>query len=283
MPNKSKQFGTNAWIQGELQLSGVLDNRMMALLKAIEQSGSINQAAKQVGLSYKGAWQIIERANNQAPKVLVATSTGGSRGGGTCLTVAGQALLKLFIGLEQQHQQFLQQLNQGLSNDPNLLLLLKPLAIRTSATNQLFGIVTAIQVSSINAEVFADLKGGEQIVASLPLTEFRQLKLNIGSDVLLLINAAEIIVVSDTANHSLSARNSLSGSVIRIHHDGVDAEIVIHLSSGDSLVATITKISAELLGIDLGVSVNAAFKSNAVILAAVAEVVERSIAKSEFV
>lgn len=270
MQNKSKQFKTNTWIQGELQLSGALDNRMMALLKAIEQTGSINQAAKQVGLSYKGAWQIIERANNQAPKVLVVTSTGGSKGGGTCLTAAGQALLKLFIGLEQQHQQFLQQLNQGLSNDPDLLLLLKPLAIKTSATNQLFGTVTAIQVSSINAEVFVALKGGEQIVASLPLTEFEQLKLSIGSDVLLLINAAEIIVVSGTANHTLSARNSLRGSVIRINDDSVETEVVIHLSSGDSLVVTITKISAESLGIDLGVSVHATFKSNAVMLAAVA-------------
>lgn len=272
MPSKSKQFKTNAWISGELQLSGVLDNRMMALLKAIEQSGSINQAAKQVGLSYKGAWQIIERANNQGPKVLVATATGGSKGGGTCLTAAGQALLTLFIELEQQHQQFLQQLNKRLSNDPDMVLLLKPLAIRTSATNQLFGTVTAIQVSSINAEVFVVLKGGEQIVASLPLTEFRQLKLNIGSEVLLLINAAEIIVVSNIANYSLSARNSLPGSVIRMHHDDVDAEVVIHLANGDSLVVTITKISAELLGIDLGVTVNAAFKSNAVILAAISQV-----------
>ena len=272
MPKKSKQCKTNVWIRGELQLSGVLDNRLMALLKAIEQSGSINQAAKQVGLSYKGAWQIIERANNQAPKVLVATSTGGSKGGGTCLTAAGQALLKLFIGLDQQHQQFLQQLNQNLSNDPDLLLLLRPLAIKTSATNQLFGTITAIQLSPINAEVYVAFKGGEQIVASLPLVEFEQLKLSVGSDVLLLINAAEIIVVSDKTNYALSARNSLRGSVIRINDDGVETEVVIHLSSGDSLVVTITKTSAEKLGIDLGVAVHAVFKSNAVILAAVVDV-----------
>ena len=60
-----------AWVDGELRLVG-LDSRMIGLLRAIDQSGSINQAAKQMGLSYKGAWQIIERANNGAPKTLVS-------------------------------------------------------------------------------------------------------------------------------------------------------------------------------------------------------------------
>jgi len=56
------------WLEGELRLAGMLDKRMIALLMAVDASGSINQAAKQVGLSYKGAWQMIERANNLAPK-----------------------------------------------------------------------------------------------------------------------------------------------------------------------------------------------------------------------
>jgi len=86
---------STAWVDGELRLVG-LDSRMIGLLRAIDQSGSINQAAKQMGLSYKGAWQIIERANNGAPKTLVSTATGGSKGGGTCLTEAGRSLLALF-------------------------------------------------------------------------------------------------------------------------------------------------------------------------------------------
>ena len=111
---------------------------MIGLLRAIDQSGSINQAAKQVGLSYKGAWQIIERANNGAPKTLVSTATGGSKGGGTCLTEAGRSLLALFTRLEQQHQQFLDQLNRSLADDPDTVLLLQRLVVKTSARNQTF-------------------------------------------------------------------------------------------------------------------------------------------------
>ena len=257
---------TANWVEGELRLAGALDSRMIELLRAIEQSGSINQATKQVGLSYKGAWQMIERANNLAPKVLITTATGGSKGGGTQLTAAGLSLLKLFTRLELQHRQFLQQLNQDLADDPNMLLLLKRLVIKTSATNQLFGTITNIQTGAVNAEVSVELKGGEQIVATLTLSELRLLGLSIGSDVVLLINGPEIIILTDPGNLKLSARNGLCGAVIRVQYDGVDAEVVIQLPSGDSLVSTISQVSALSLGLIPGVSAKAIFKSNAVII-----------------
>jgi molybdate transport system regulatory protein len=269
MPRKSNDSIYTNWVEAELRLVGMLDSRMISLLKAIDQCGSINQAAKQTGLSYKGAWQIIERANNLAPKVLISTATGGSKGGGTCLTAAGQGLLKLFTRLEQQHQQFLQQLNQSLADDPDMMLLLKRLVIKTSATNQLFGTISAIQIGAVNAEVFVKLKGGEQVVASISLSEFRQLELGVGSEVVLLINATEIIVATDPDNCVLSARNCLCGTVIHVQYDAVDSEVVIQLSNGESLVAIITQGSAESLGVASGISAHAIFKSNAVIVGAI--------------
>jgi len=266
MSKKLNNSVTPTWVEGELRLVGALNSRMIGLLRAIDQSGSINQAAKQTGLSYKGAWQMIERANNLAPKVLITTATGGSKGGGTCLTAAGQSLLRLFTRLEQQHRQFLQQLNQSLAEDPDMQLLLKRLVIKTSATNQLFGIITSIQTGAVNAEVSVELKGGEQIVASLAVTELKRLKLRIGNDVVLLINGPEIIIITDPGNSTLSARNSLRGTVIRVQYDGVDAEVVIQLPCGDSLVAMISQISALALGLIPGISASAIFKSNAVLL-----------------
>ncbi len=254
-----------AWVEADLRLAGSLDSRMIGLLRAIDEIGSINQAAKQVGLSYKGAWQIIERANNLSPKVLISTATGGSKGGGTCLTTAGRALLALFTRIEQQHQAFLHHLNQSLSADPNMMLLLRPLSIKTSATNQLFGTITAIRPGAVNAEVFVSLKGGEQIVASVAITTLNTLNLSAGGDVLLLINASEINVVIDPA-YLLSASNCLFGTVINVQNDGVDSEVMLQLTGGDSLVTTITQVSAESLGLRQGISVSAVFKSNAVIL-----------------
>lgn len=270
MPDNPNDNMNTAWIEGELRLAGILDRRMIGLLRAIDESGSINQAAKQQGLSYKGAWQMIERANNLAPKVLIATTTGGSKGGGTRLTTAGQALLQLFTQLEQQHRQFLRHLNQTLADDPEMVLLLKPLSIKTSATNQLFGTITAIQPGSVNVEVLVELKGGETVAASMHLAVLDRLELNVGQDVLLLINAPEISIVTEFGQQQLSARNSLSGTVVRMQRDGIDAQVALRLPGGDSLVATITQSSAESLGLKSGMPVNAVFKSNAVMLAVAA-------------
>lgn len=256
---------STAWVDGELRLVG-LDSRMIGLLTAIDQSGSINQAAKQAGLSYKGAWQIIERANNGAPKTLVSTATGGSKGGGTCLTEAGRSLLALFTCLEQQHQHFLEQLNRSLTDDPDTVLLLQRLVVKTSASNQLFGGIIAIQVGAVNAEVVAELKGGEQVVISVTLTSLNDLGLKVGADGVLLINSADIMLTTDSDPNRFTARNRLSCSVLRIQQDDVNAEVIVLLPGGETLVAMITPQSAESLALIPGMSVWAIFKSNAPVL-----------------
>ncbi|MBL6987213.1 MAG: TOBE domain-containing protein [Methylobacter sp.] len=244
----------------------MLDTRMIGLLKAIDQSGSINQAAKQTGLSYKGAWQIIERANNRAPKTLVTTATGGSKGGGTCLTEAGRSLLALFTRLEQQHQQFLEQLNRNLADDPDTVLLLQRLVVKTSASNQLFGSITAIQAGAVNAEVHVKLKGGEQVIVSIGQASLSDLELTVGIDAILLINSADITLVIDLGSNHFSARNRLSGNVIRIQQNEVNAEVIILLAGGETLVAMITKQSLQSLALMPGMSVWVMFKTNAPIL-----------------
>lgn len=271
IPDKDHNILATPWLEGELRLAGSLDSRMIELLRAIEQSGSINQAAKQAGLSYKGAWQMIERANNLAPKVLVATATGGSKGGGTTLTTAGLSLVRLFTRLEDQHRAFLQELNQSLADDPDVILLLKRQAVKASARNQLFGQITRISPGSVNAEVFVLLKGGEQVVASVPLPALAELSLSIGGDAILLVDASDILVLRcDDEHYALSARNRLDGSVIRVQCDSVDSEVIIQLLSGETIAATITQASAEALWLTPGSKAAAIFKSNAVILAVMA-------------
>ena len=263
--NKNKQF---RWVEGDLRLVGLLDTRMIELLKAVDSSGSINKAAKLVGLSYKGAWQIIERANNSAPKVLISTSIGGTNGGGTCLTTAGHALLDLFNRVDTEYKLFLENINKKLAQEPAVQLLLKSLVIKTSATNQLFGTITCIEKGSVNAEVVVKLKGGEQIFATISLTDLTEFHLIIDSDVILLINDPEIILLTDPEDYQFSARNYLTGKVMRLQTDGIDTEVVIQLPSGDSLVAIITQASAENMGLALDTQVFVLFKSNSVIVGA---------------
>ncbi len=253
------------WIEANLRLTGI-DSRMVALLQGIAECGSISQAAKQCGLSYKGAWMIIERANNSATKTLVSTATGGSKGGGACLTESGRALLALFSKLEFQHNQFLEGLNRELSQNPDACLLLQHLAVKTSARNQLFGKVSAITNGAVNAHIRVELTAGVSVIVAIGLQPLNDLGLTIGKDAVLLINSADIILSLDDSGFSFPAANRLTGTIIRIQHDDINAEASILLPGGELLACVITVQSLKNMALEVGTTVQAIFKANAPIL-----------------
>ncbi|WP_175574237.1 winged helix-turn-helix domain-containing protein [Teredinibacter haidensis] len=65
---------------------GFVSERRINLLEAIEATGSISLAAKQTGLSYKGARDSLEQMNNLEEYPLMARQAGGRYGDGTMLT-----------------------------------------------------------------------------------------------------------------------------------------------------------------------------------------------------
>ena len=56
------------------------------LLELIGKEGSIAKAAKQMGMSYKKAWDIIDDLNTRGQKAFVVSRKGGDKGGGAELT-----------------------------------------------------------------------------------------------------------------------------------------------------------------------------------------------------
>ena len=72
------------------------------LLEAIAQTGSISKAAKQMGMSYRRAWQLVDTMNGCFAAPLVETQTGGNQGGGAVLTQNGLQVLALFRKMEQE-------------------------------------------------------------------------------------------------------------------------------------------------------------------------------------
>ena len=64
-----------------------------ALLRAIEQAGSISAAARALGMSYRRAWLLVEEMNASFQQPLVATATGGAKGGGARITALARTML----------------------------------------------------------------------------------------------------------------------------------------------------------------------------------------------
>ena len=68
----------------------------MDLLAGIGTHRSIAAAAREIGMTYKAAWDAVETMNNLAGAPLVERSVGGRGGGGAMLTARGRKLVATF-------------------------------------------------------------------------------------------------------------------------------------------------------------------------------------------
>ena len=74
----------------------------VALLEAIDETGSITSSAKRLGMSYRRAWLLVEETNRCLVRPAVQAASGGRRGGGTALTPVGVELVRRYRALERQ-------------------------------------------------------------------------------------------------------------------------------------------------------------------------------------
>jgi len=71
------------------------------LLEAIDRHGSINQAAKEINLSYRKAWSYLKAMEQRLGVKLVESRAGGKNGGGATLTNEARMLILRFSALER--------------------------------------------------------------------------------------------------------------------------------------------------------------------------------------
>ncbi|GAA4343284.1 LysR family transcriptional regulator [Variovorax defluvii] len=72
----------------------------IALLEAIAETGSISAAGRQLGMSYRRAWLLIDEMNKALASPAVNTAAGGSHGGGTALTPVGEQIVRHYRAIE---------------------------------------------------------------------------------------------------------------------------------------------------------------------------------------
>ena len=67
-----------------------------ALLESIRDSGSISAAARDMGMSYKRAWLLLDSMNQAFTEPVVTAAPGGAGGGGATLTPFGAEVLERY-------------------------------------------------------------------------------------------------------------------------------------------------------------------------------------------
>lgn len=261
---------SNIGLTGNLWLNRA-DNKFLGgdrinLLEKIDELGLITKAAKEVGISYKTAWDMVNLINNLAEKPLVDRLTGGKGGGGTSLTAEGKKVVTQFKAIQEEHRKFLGNLEDRLGDTTSLYQFLRRISMKVSARNTFSGTVTNITKGAVNAEVTLSLKGGVPLTAVVTNGAIDNLGLVTGSEAYAIIKASSVIIGTDLHDAKVSARNVFCGTITKIIEGPVNTEIDVEIGGGNTVSAVITHGSSERLELKVGGHACALFKASSVII-----------------
>ena len=239
----------------------------IALLRAVAEHGSITQAAKAFGMSYKAAWTAINSMNELSGAPLVERVTGGRGGGSTQLTEQGRRLVERYGQIDVVHQRFLRLLDQESMDLTQDFSLLKVLNMKTSARNQWVGTISAIRAGAVNDEVELRLPGGARLVAIITRDSTEALALQLQQTVIALVKSSSVMLATGLGDARLSARNRLEGRVRAVKPGAVNAEVTVETADGLAVVAIVAQSTVADLGLAPDVPVAVLVKAADIILA----------------
>ena len=84
-----------------------INPRLIELLRVVEETGSLNTAVKELGLSYSHTWNTLYKVNCLLNAPLIITKRGGKGGGEAHLTPSGQSLVRQYEKLRKDFEEFL--------------------------------------------------------------------------------------------------------------------------------------------------------------------------------
>lgn len=138
--------------------------------------------------------------------------------------------------------------------------------MKVSARNTFKGQVSSVEQGAVNAEVSLTLPGGEQLVAVVTMESVRNLGIAPGKAAIALVKAPWVMLMTESSDIRLSARNCLEGTVFSVNDGAVNAEVVIELAGGTKVYSIVTRDAVAELGLAPGVKATAVIKASHIIL-----------------
>ena len=220
-------------------LGSAKTDKRLDILRKIEDAGSISQAARMSGVSYKAAWQAIDVLSNLAGTPLVEKVVGGAGGGGARLSLAGKNLLHASAELTQMKEQLMRQSSAASKTHSSST---KLLGLRTTMRNQFPSTVKSVVKKGAIVRVGLTTKGGNFFHASITSTSAELFELKENQQILALCKATAVNVYPYPLPKQ---KNVISGIVIRKSRSKEMGEVNLLIEPGITL-AGMTKQTALL-------------------------------------
>jgi molybdate transport system regulatory protein len=239
-------------------------DKRLAILQAVGATGSISEAARQSGVSYKAAWQAIETLSNLTGAVLVERAVGGSGGGGAVLTAEGERLLQAAQWLREARTKALTRLSTP--HTAAVALTWSGLGLRTSMRNQWPVVVKALRRQAPGMRVELRLDSGETIAAALTSESVQLLDLRVAQSVWALCKATAVAVTAQAPDDA--AINLVSGEVTRVARGTVrGSEVSLRLQAGARAGVQVVGFAGAAHGLRVGDLAYAHWPDSTVVLA----------------
>ncbi len=221
-------------IQFEEVLGSAMIDKRVEVLRAIHRLGSISEAARANGVSYKAAWQAVETLGNLAGMPLIEKVVGGSGGGGAKLTAAGLRVLNAADVLRAARHSAILGLTGARKKGAASLLPAYGLGLRTSMRNQFPCRVREIKKSQSAARVELELDDGQSIFSRVTAESLELLELKKGQRVLALCKAAAVKIAPKII--AIGGINLLRGKISRRSKINAEQQLTLELMPGLQIV-----------------------------------------------
>jgi molybdate transport system regulatory protein len=229
-------------------LGHAISDKRLEVLRRVGQTGSISQAARDAGISYKAAWQAMDTLTNLSGLPLVDRSVGGNGGGGARITAHGLRLLALADELAKARAQVLARFDPphvGVAGTAGRVGGAGggvALGLRTSMRNQLPCEVQSVVALGEGPMVRVTLQtaGGDSLASTVTWESVDLLGLQPGLPVLALCKATAVTVSAlDVACAGLEAGSAswavpcaMRGRVVDISSGTGPREVALSLQGG---------------------------------------------------
>lgn len=162
----------------------MVDPQTLELLRLIRENESISRAADSMSISFRHAWNLIDRLENQLRAKVLLRSRGGKGGGGLAtLTKKGSELVREY-----------QRVVKGIRGTVKEEGFWEALNLKISARNKIRGSITKIKKDRVVAHVEIKSSTPVTIISLITSDAADELGLKVGDKVTAIVKATEVLI-----------------------------------------------------------------------------------------